>query len=448
MLTLGETTLQLVASSSIEQCKPLKIPVARSEEYSGQPHATSHVQEAHTPVSVAFTQSDQATDRTQAYSSFSLCWKRYLRWLQVGLILMVTHPGSQALFLFILFLLLYLALLGQVKFLAFLIPLALPLLPALGILVLSTFMGYVKREPWGMRLAAFCWGGMIAVPIAFVLEPGTNMLLHMLLRGDGGDLISSVGNGANAGIVEEALKGGGLLFLFFFLPDVLDRVTSGIVYGVLIGGGFALAENIFYFTQSPRTLFVPMIIGRIVLGWLMHSTFTACFGAALGYTRQIRGRWGQRLLPVGGYLLAVGLHSLFNIVLFQVSMTMLLMPENSTINYFSNVVMIGDYLPPFIAQMILAALFFKAQMKDVEVVQEFLGGEVSRGTVTVEEYILLQHPSRRMRHERRILQMDGVRQWMWIKALYQAEITLAFYHWHSSNNMNKKTVRAKAETEQ
>ena len=33
-----------------------------------------------------------------------------------------------------------------------------------------------------------------------------------------------------------------------------------------------------------------LILGRVVLGWLGHSTFTACFGAALGLVRERRSQ--------------------------------------------------------------------------------------------------------------------------------------------------------------
>ena len=46
-----------------------------------------------------------------------------------------------------------------------------------------------------------------------------------------------------------------------------------------------MVENFHYFAVDFKQFPVFLIVYRIVLGWLGHSTFTACFGAALGYDK-------------------------------------------------------------------------------------------------------------------------------------------------------------------
>src|SRR5260370_36798394 len=96
--------------------------------------------------------------------------------------------------------------------------------------------------------------------------------------------------GLNAGITEETFKGIGLLLLFIILRDEFDNVNDGIVYGALIGAGFAMVENFNYFALHSRNSLFYLIVGWIILGCLGHSTFIACFGAALGYIRHTRVR--------------------------------------------------------------------------------------------------------------------------------------------------------------
>ncbi len=303
--------------------------------------------------------------------------------------------------------------------------LIIPLLPALVINLLVNFIDRYEREPWFLRLAAFLWGALIAIPPALFIE----LRLDALTQSVPDDLLRSLLKGLNAGITEESVKGLGLLLLFFVLRDEFDNVTDGIVYGALIGAGFAMVENFVYFATNSRDFLVFLIVGRIVLGWLCHSTFTMCFGAALGYVRHTRIRWRQILIPLIGYLIAVGLHSVFDFVDYYANAIVLNDPGMATI---SLVAIIGDYIPPFIAQIGLLYVLIKSLGHEAAVIREFLAPEVSSGVVQVDEYALLQNSFQRTREERRVFRRYGLKQWMRVKALYQTEIGLAFRKWHVS----------------
>jgi RsiW-degrading membrane proteinase PrsW (M82 family)/pSer/pThr/pTyr-binding forkhead associated (FHA) protein len=303
--------------------------------------------------------------------------------------------------------------------------LIIPLLPALVINLLVNFIDRYEREPWFLRLAAFLWGALIAIPPALFIE----LRLDALTQSVPDDLLRSLLKGLNAGITEESVKGLGLLLLFVVLRDEFDNVTDGIVYGALIGAGFAMVENFVYFATNSRDFLVFLIVGRIVLGWLCHSTFTMCFGAALGYVRHTRIRWHQILVPLIGYLVAVGLHSVFDFVNYYANAIVLNDPAMATI---SLVAIIGNYIPPFIAQIGLLYILIKSLGHEAAVIREFLAPEVSSGVVQVDEYALLQNSFQRTREERRIFRRYGLKQWMRVKALYQTEIGLAFRKWHVS----------------
>jgi hypothetical protein len=173
-------------------------------------------------------------------------------------------------------------------------------------------------------------------------------------------------------------------------------------------------------------------VGRIVLGWFCHSTFTVCFGASLGYIRHTRVRWQQILIPFLGYLLAVGLHTGFDFVNAFVRNFSFMHPNNTTVTTLLIVVVVSDYIPPFIAQVVILSVLIKALAHEASVIREFLAAEVSSGIVTVDEYMLVQSSFARTKKERKILQQQGLRQWLRVKALYQTEIGLAFRKWHMS----------------
>ncbi|MGH2478411.1 MAG: PrsW family intramembrane metalloprotease, partial [Ktedonobacteraceae bacterium] len=308
-----------------------------------------------------------------------------------------------------------------------------PAIPAIGIGVLVNFMDRFEREPWFLRLAAFLWGAIIAIPPALFIEKQIDTLLSNWLVNNGNNLlIHALYQALNAGITEETIKGLGLILLFIILRDEFDNVTDGIVYGALIGAGFAMVENFNYFAINGQNSLAFLIVGRIILGWLGHSTFIACFGAALGYIRHTRIRWKQTVIPLLGYLLAVGLHSFFDFVDFQASAMLRTASANGASVNFALLAIICNYIPPFLAQMGLLYLLIKSLAHEAAVIREFLAAEVSNGIVTIDEYALLQNSFQRTKRERQVWRQQGTRQWLRVKALYQTEIGLAFRKWHVS----------------
>ncbi len=311
--------------------------------------------------------------------------------------------------------------------------LTIPIIPVVGIFLLVNFMDRYEREPWFLRLAAFLWGAIIAIPPALFIERNVdNMLQNLLDPNTTNEVLRVALQGLNAGITEETIKGLGLLLLFFVLRDEFDGVVDGIVYGALIGAGFALVENFRYFALDSKNFLVFLIVGRIILGWLGHSTFIACFGATLGYVRYTRVRWKQIVIPLLGFLIAVGLHSFFDFVDFQASAAIRSSAGNPAVVNFALIAIIGNYLPPFLAQIGLLYILIRALAHETAIIREFLAVEVSNNIVTVGEYALLQNSFQRTKAERQILWQYGYRQWVRIKDLYQTEIGLAFRKWHVS----------------
>ncbi|HWS85107.1 MAG TPA: PrsW family glutamic-type intramembrane protease [Ktedonobacteraceae bacterium] len=317
-----------------------------------------------------------------------------------------------------------------------LVGLTIPLIPAISINLLVNFMDRFKREPWFLRLAAFLWGAIIAIPPAVFVEQFIDGIISNWWGAYPNIALHSFLQGLDAGVTEETVKGLGLLLLFIVLRDEFDNVTDGIVYGALIGAGFAMVENVVNFV-NPRDL-LGLIVGRIVLGWFCHSTFTVCFGAALGYIRHTRVRWQHIVIPLLGYLLAVGLHTGFDFVNAFVRNFSFTYPNNTTVATLLLIAVVSDYIPPFIAQVVILSVLIKALAHEAAVIREFLASEVSSGIVSVDEYALLQHSFARTKAERQVLRQQGIKQWLRVKTLYQTEIGLAFHKWHVSMGDKQK----------
>ena len=320
----------------------------------------------------------------------------------------------------------------QDGFSSILAALTIPLLPAFGITLLVNFIDRFEREPWFLRLAAFLWGAVIAIPPTIVIETNVGQLMQAALAQSNDILLRSLLQGVSVGITEEVVKDVGLLLLFFVLRDEFDNVTDGIVYGALIGAGFAMIENFMYFANNAKDFLLFLFVMRIVLGWLCHSTYTVCFGAALGYIRHTNVRWKHIVIPLIGFLAGVGLHSLFDFVALYANALVLASPDNSQVALISLIAIIGDYVPPFLAQIVILYILIKSLAHEAAIIREFLAPEVSNGVVQVNEYVLLQNSFQRTKQERRMWRQYGLKQWLRVCALYQTEIGLAFRKWHVS----------------
>jgi RsiW-degrading membrane proteinase PrsW (M82 family) len=316
--------------------------------------------------------------------------------------------------------------------------LTLPLIPAAGIVLLIALIDRYEREPWYLLACAFLWGAIIAIPLAFVIELNVNHAITALsLRTLGqnmADIIRSAFFGLNAGITEESVKGAGLLVLLLIVRDRFENITDGILYGAIIGAGFAMTENIAYFAsaESSRQAFVYLIIGRVILGWLGHSTFTACFGAGLGFMRERRAAFRPWLPPLVGFLAAVALHTLFDFVNFQANVAVQASPGAPLVSILALLAIIGNYVPLVVADIILWTMLMRSLAREAGVLREFLVDEVRQGVVTPEEYLVLQRASARQRLQRAFLLARGARLWWGTRALFAAEVGLAFAKWHAT----------------
>ncbi|QCQ15567.1 PrsW family intramembrane metalloprotease [Microbacterium sp. RG1] len=189
----------------------------------------------------------------------------------------------------------------------------LALLPLAGVLWALRIVDRWEPEPKGLVILALGWGAIAAVALAL----GVDLVLLLTLgRGDSqlALLLQSV---VQAPIVEEIGKGLGVLLIFAAARRFFDGPVDGIVYGGLIGAGFAFTENIQYFasafieggfTQASATFFV-----RGILSPFAHVMFTAVTGFALGLAARRGVRLGGALGPwLLGLVGAIALHALWN----------------------------------------------------------------------------------------------------------------------------------------
>jgi RsiW-degrading membrane proteinase PrsW (M82 family) len=310
--------------------------------------------------------------------------------------------------------------------------LTIPLVPALGVAIVTLTLDRYEREPWSLMLGAFLWGALIAIAPALFLERRLVSLLASALNAIGlqDGLVHAASQALSAGFSEEAIKGIGLIVLLVLLRDEFDNVTDGIIYGALIGAGFAMVENFVFFAVTPGADLGVLIFGRVILGWLSHSTFTAFFGAGLGAARETRDRRWQILAPLAGFATAILLHTGFDFVAFGADE--LATPEllARAAALFALVTLLAEYVPLFTAQLVLLRIALASLAREAETIRVYLTGEVLDGVVSPDEYLLLQNATLRDAAERAYALEYGPRAWLTARTLYQTATGLAFRKWH------------------
>lgn len=164
------------------------------------------------------------------------------------------------------------------------------------------------REPVGPVLGIFVHGATLGVLLAIVL----GVVLDLTVAG-GSVRITAV---IVAPLVEELTKGLG----FGFVRRHVDEPEDGLVYGIAVGLGFAATETLIYggmeLMDNGAASAIGVVVVRHLSSLLLHAGSSALLGFGYAAMRLRHGAWPQ-LVPA--YLLAVGLHALYNfLVLLEV----------------------------------------------------------------------------------------------------------------------------------
>jgi protease PrsW len=173
------------------------------------------------------------------------------------------------------------------------------------VLILICFwLDRYEPEPARYRLAAIGWGAVAAVALSFI---GEQLVFGL------SDTNEFVNVALGAPVVEELSKGLFLVAVVIFRHPELHGPLDGIIYGALVGIGFAFVEDIVYYLQSLESgqLGVTFFL-RGIMGPFAHPLFTAAAGLGIGVAVATR-RPGVRILaPILGFLAAVVMHAIWN----------------------------------------------------------------------------------------------------------------------------------------
>ncbi|MBW9119191.1 PrsW family intramembrane metalloprotease [Microbacterium trichothecenolyticum] len=196
---------------------------------------------------------------------------------------------------------------------ASLLGMVLAVVPLVGVLLALRIVDRWEPEPRGLLVLAIAWGAIAAVAIALGVDLVLSMVFGPATTG-AREVLQTV---VQAPVVEEFAKGLGVFLIFATARRAFDGPVDGIVYGALVGAGFAFTENIQYFAvsfieggaaETTMTFFL-----RGILSPFAHVMFTSVTGFALGLAAR-RGLSAAQAIGPGllGLAGAIALHAFWN----------------------------------------------------------------------------------------------------------------------------------------
>ncbi|MFN8532277.1 MAG: PrsW family intramembrane metalloprotease [Dehalococcoidia bacterium] len=322
------------------------------------------------------------------------------------------------------------------------------IIPACLYVLFVLWVDRYEHEPAGLLFFAFFWGAVVAIVFSFIFNTLVAVIASSLVGEAGGELTASV---LSAPLVEEGFKGFFLLILMLLFRHEFDNVLDGIVYGSIVGLGFAMTENIVYFgrmyAEGGLAGLALIVVLRSVLGGSGHALFTATLGAGFGLARESTSLPVKIFAPLVGYLLAVVQHAAWN--LFAGTLIPALLPtETNEWIYFCLVAPIQTVVLTGPGLLTLALVVLVAWRREAAIIRRTLLPEVEQGLISMEDYHIMSSSRRRLRSLWATLRNDGLLAVLVRREYIGAATELAFRKWHYERGERPKRDQRSTPEEQ
>lgn len=268
------------------------------------------------------------------------------------------------------------------------------------------WMDRYEKEPLGLLIATFLWGVIPAALLSLI----TQLIFGfpLMLLDQSGLLAEVIGAIFVAPATEEFFKGLAVLAIFLLWRNEFDGIFDGIIYGGVVGFGFAAIENVLYFLEGDATL----IFIRAILFGLNHAFFTSLTGIGLGIARHARSAAVRWLAPLGGLVAAMTTHGLHNaIVTFATEAPALCL-----------LAILADWGGVLFVFVVMLLAIRRERQWIVEELQE----EVALQTLSEGQYALVSSPLRRMGARLSTLFSKGLRAYWRSGRYFQILAELAY----------------------
>ncbi|MEE8390113.1 MAG: PrsW family intramembrane metalloprotease [Anaerolineae bacterium] len=287
------------------------------------------------------------------------------------------------------------------------------ILPMLVYALILWWFDRYEKEPLGLLIAAFLWGAIPAVIFSIIAELVLDIPIAYFVDPMAAGVI---GIAVVAPIAEEVFKGMALLLLLLFFRREIDSPLDGIIYGGLVGFGFAAVENIFYFagafaTSGPTGVLLLTVFRAFIFG-LNHAMFTGLTGLGLALART-SPKWRVKIgAPILGLFLGIMAHGIHN------STTMLA----AELYWPCLFTLISDWG----GVLILFGIILWTSARERQWIVTFLADEVGMGTLSQNNYNAACSYVKRVAIRTDALFSGDLKRWWNLGRYYRLATELAF----------------------
>jgi CRP-like cAMP-binding protein/RsiW-degrading membrane proteinase PrsW (M82 family) len=161
-------------------------------------------------------------------------------------------------------------------------------------------------------LLCMAWGAIGAFLLAWMIN---NWILD---QGLGYETLTRIA----APIIEEILKA--LVLVYLVQQPRFRYIVDGAVYGIAVGIGFGLSENMFIYLPGSGSAVLGTAISRTLSTALMHAAASGIVGISLGRLRRTTTS-ARNVLPLMGIAFAIALHVVYNNIAGELTGVVLLL---------------------------------------------------------------------------------------------------------------------------
>jgi len=199
----------------------------------------------------------------------------------------------------------------------YVVGLFLGLLPIPLLVALILYLDRMEPEPRALLAAIFGAGAGVAVITALLGRVlNTGVITTPDLRPHSSvEVTVSVGAALGGAIVAETLNGLVLLALLASRRTEIDGVEDGVVYGSMVGLGFALVANVYAYSiawNSGAVAVADEFARRGIFGPVFQALCTTLIGLGVAYAAARPAAAGRYLAIAAGWVAAVALDALWN----------------------------------------------------------------------------------------------------------------------------------------
>jgi protease PrsW len=294
---------------------------------------------------------------------------------------------------------------------------------ALPVFLLVYFLDLYEREPISLVLGAFLWGAVAATTLGALANIGWGAVIARSLNPE---FAARWVPALTAPWTEEILKAIGVVLIYLIARREIDDIMDGFVYGAMVGLGFAVIENVFYFIAvfggETQGVLIGFFLRVIASGLYGHVLYTGLSGMGIAYFTRRRGdaSLGKRIaVAVGLFGIAVLAHFLWNSPLLDFFPE----PPFEGVEFLQVVFATAVKGVPLL--VFVAVMVGLARRREHRWLQAALADEVGKEGILEDELAVLESPRGRRRARKQIGRRDGRAASDMLKRLHRQQINLA-----------------------